>query len=263
MVSTWLRLIGATIAEYLRALRRDRALQIATFGAFSANLIAIAICAAIILLPRLWDIHLDLSERWDLALDNGYPEMVMYATTLLTAGALFYTSLRRRAPWLLFFALLFVIAFVDDAMQYHEIFGDYLAVTLDLPSFGGLRPQDTGELTAWALAGLLLVVPFVAAWRAQRPYQDGEAMVMFVLLGGLVFCGVVFDMLQILYWYGNIGTLLLFLEDGGEMLVMALTFSFAFSRALAARRAYGKSFRPEPRFDAPAPKAYHPFANRR
>ena len=57
---------------------------------------------------------------------------------------------RSRVPLALSSLLLFI--FFDDAAEYHERLGEYLVQALDLGALAGLRDQDMGELTAWALA---------------------------------------------------------------------------------------------------------------
>ena len=60
---------------------------------------------------------------------------------------------------------------------------------------------------------------------------------LFVLFGALVFCGIVMDAVHGLVGVSALGRLVGIVEDGGEVIVAAVTCTYALSIAKATRRA--------------------------
>ncbi|MCK7497594.1 MAG: hypothetical protein MZW92_47545 [Comamonadaceae bacterium] len=54
-------------------------------------------------------------------------------------------------------AALFAYIVADDSLELHERGGEWLSMAAALPAFGGLRPQDLGELLVLGTAGVVLV----------------------------------------------------------------------------------------------------------
>lgn len=180
--------------------------------------------------------------------DRALPEILNYGQTLLAAVLFGIVYLRGRGAVFAGFALAFAIIAFDDMASYHEVVGDALVVALDLPALPGLRPDDSGELLAWALVGIplvsLLAWGFAVADRAAR----GLALLVAATLGLLGVFAVGVDMAHIALTSEAVGlpaalagalgiapdlafkgvdAVLMTVEDGGEMLAIALAASLA------------------------------------
>ena len=111
---------------------------------------------------------------FDLSRDRSLAEVFGYALSGTAAAWLLAAWWRTGVTMFLAFALLFAFALIDDATSYHERFARHVLVPLlDPPAVPGMRRQDTGELMAWALAGIVLAVPFVLALRQRAAGRFG------------------------------------------------------------------------------------------
>ncbi len=161
-----------------------------------------------------------------LSQDRSMGEIVGYGMAFLAATLFFVAFLEIGAPVLLFAASLMGFAWFDDSAGYHERVGEKLASLLDLPTFAGLRPQDTGELLAWLVPGALLGLLLVLCILRRSP---GDLGILALVMGGfglLVLFGVVADMIHVAApteFGGAIGLI----EDGGEMLVISMLAALA------------------------------------
>jgi hypothetical protein len=203
----------------------------------SATGVAVAIPVGASLYNDVATHPLQLPAALSLGTEGGLAERFNHLMLLATSGLLLYAGLGVRSVWLVFFALAYAFALVDDALMYHERMGGLLARTFDLQPRGGLSAKDVGELVAWGLAGMALLIPAGYALRRRSPLRDGRAGVLIVLFGALTFFGIVMDVVHSLIGVGTLGRLSGVVEDGGEMLVAAVTCTYAFTLAQAPRRA--------------------------
>jgi hypothetical protein len=95
---------------------------------------------------------------------------------------------------------------------------------LDLVSLPGLRPRDTGEIIVWSAAALALLVPLIWSFRQSGQRERGLGSIFLLLFACLIGFGSVVDMLQVMTGSKFIG----YVEDGGEMLTIAIACSCAF-----------------------------------
>lgn len=191
--------------------------------------------------------------RW-LAIDRdgGALEILNYVQTGLTATFLVMAGLAARRPLYLAWGLLFLFIVLDDSLQYHESVGRLLVAGLDLPAFQGMRPQDTGELIAWAAAAVVLL-PAIAVFHWQSPPAvRRHSVVLLACFTALVMCAVVFDMVHMVLSRTLLAGAIGFLEDGGELIAMACACAYAFGLMLQNRRR-GVAIRRNPdRYPLPA-----------
>ncbi|WP_349371203.1 hypothetical protein [Salinarimonas sp.] len=202
--------------------------------------------------------------------DRALPEILNYGQTLLAAVLFGILFLRGRGAVFAGFALAFAVIALDDMVSYHEMAGDALVVALDLPALPGLRPDDSGELLAWALVGVPLVAllawGFVVADRAAR----GLAVLAGASLGLLAVFAVGVDMAHVALTSEAVGlpaalagalgiapdlafkgvdAVLMTAEDGGEMLAIALAAALALAawrrETAASDRHFGLALAPE------------------
>ncbi|WP_299787138.1 hypothetical protein [uncultured Marivita sp.] len=153
-------------------------------------------------------------------------------------GTLF---LRRQRSMDLFWCLAFGYLFIDDAFQYHETMGQWLAATFGFEPAFSLRAKDFGEMLATALATSILLTAFLIGYRAANGAERAHAKAfaaLFVLLG---FFGVVIDMLHIAFRQpSDLPGRLAFrmfglIEDGGELVTGSVMLIFALAILLVYR----------------------------
>lgn len=125
--------------------------------------------------------------------------------------------------WLPVFAYLLA----DDALQFHERFGQQLVGVLGLTGAFGLRAVDFGELIVTGAATLVLMIPLIVGYVHSDARSRWIYRVFLVLVGVLAFFGVALDMLHIILGEYGLGSLMAFLEDGGEMLSVTAMVAFA------------------------------------
>jgi hypothetical protein len=222
----------------------DFALSLRHHAAARQLLLALVLASgAMIAVPVAASVHnhvaasrLELPASLMLGTEGGLPERFGQLMLLASSVLLLYAGFSRRSIWLAFFALLYAFAFADDALMYHERMGGTIARRLALPSLGELAAKDLGELLAWGLAGAAMLIPAALALRQRSPLLDGHAGVLALLFGALVFCAIVMDAVHALIGANTLGRLSGIVEDGGELLVTAVTCAYAFTLAGAPRR---------------------------
>jgi hypothetical protein len=161
--------------------------------------------------------------------DNGFSENIIQAKLLLTS-CLFLLNYRMTGNRLFVsMAALFAFMWFDDSLRYHEVLGQRFTEWFSLKSVAGLRPQDIGELMAWAIAGICLVP--VLLWSLIRVTRDD---IRFAIPVGLCFVlivtfGMGVDMLHIVIAPDSriMDVVLTYLEDGGEAIAITLAGAFA------------------------------------
>ena len=161
------------------------------------------------------------------------PEIFQNSKELFIAGTFFWLW-RNRGSSIVFaaFSVLFAWLFVDDAFMYHERAGSFLDANLDLNAFlvfEGLREQDIGEILSLAVP-LTFIMPFIvyAYLKSDRPDRRTSHVVL-SLVAALGFFGVVVDIFDRYTGLGSFQTLFVYIEDGGEMIVVSTIVAFAVS----------------------------------
>ena len=183
---------------------------------------------ALIALPIL----LELAERMSLltarsrpflhpTTDGSIQELANYGQAGLCAAFLALVVWKRHSIMALAWCCVFLFVLIDDAFQYHETVGAWLATTFHFPSVGGMRPVDLGELVAWSMAGLIVGPMLVVAFLRSSGVERGMGLVLMACFGALVVFAVGLDMLHVVMP----SELLMVAEDGGEMIAIALACS--------------------------------------
>ena len=169
-------------------------------------------------------IHFELG----LSKDRSAAEIINYGIAFLAAALFLLSYFQNRAPILLFMACFMLFVWFDDSIGYHERVGRLLVAGFELPAFGSLRAQDTGEILAWAVAAVPLFG--LLAFGCMRR-QKGDMPILFLFMAGaaaLFVCGVLADLLNIAA--GKQYKLILdIVEDGGEMLAITYLAMLAVS----------------------------------
>lgn len=128
------------------------------------------------------------------------------------------------AMWLPAFAYFLA----DDALMIHERLGRRLADAYGLQETLGPQGLELGQHLVSGLAGILLLIPLVAGYVRGRPSSRWIYRGFLVLVGVLLFFGIVVDGLHVLLIENpRRGDWLGFIEDGGEMLAASAMVAFA------------------------------------
>ncbi|WP_343080290.1 hypothetical protein [Ostreiculturibacter nitratireducens] len=159
-------------------------------------------------------------------MDQSIPEIFGYGLTLATAILLLGCYGRFSVRMFVFWAVFFLFAVLDDAFFYHEYVGAILVERLNLPALHGLRAQDTGELLAWAIVAVALIVPFAWSLLERHPGTWAVFFTYSVVLAGFIVFGIGVDMLHE-FFGGKVKRVLNWVEDGGELLVQSAAFTIA------------------------------------
>lgn len=170
-------------------------------------------------------------RRLSLGTDRGYAEWYGYAKLTFSVVALVLLGLRVQGPAYFGWALALLVLLIDDSWLVHETLGGAIAERLGLRPAFGLRAQDLGELLAWMIIGVPVLVVLVAAHRLSGPAVRRDSRMLATLTLALGFFGVAVDMLEI-EATGRLAHLAGLVEDGGELIVVSAIAAFALGSML-------------------------------
>jgi hypothetical protein len=162
-----------------------------------------------------------ISHEIGLGRDGSISELVSYGLAFFAAVLCLLTYVETRVRLHLFLSLLMAFIWFDDSSRYHERVGESLANSLDLPAFAGLRPQDTGELIAWAMAGLVLLAVLIFSLLRRKRGDMGVLVLVSGCFGLLVAFGMFTDFVHIVV-PPHFDLHMTVMEDGGEMIAVTL-----------------------------------------
>jgi hypothetical protein len=169
-----------------------------------------------------------LPDMLHISYDHAFPELFNYFQALAIVALLGLTWRISQRRMLLFWAATFTLVLIDDAFVLHERLGRLLVHHGWVGALPGLRAQDSGELLVWFGLALLLVGLLIWAFREDGSRGRGDAHALVPLFGLLVACAVGGDMLHGFtagQGWSVVAALVGYLEDGGEMVALALTLA--------------------------------------
>jgi len=170
------------------------------------------------------------TRSFNLGYDGGFPELFQYLKFLIIVVSLaFLTFGHKKHSYIPWFILFFMLG-IDDALGIHERFGWQFANRLGLDPAFGLRAIDLGELTYFLIVGMLFLSVLAVFYLRGSTHFKRTCWDILLLFGPLVFFGVGIDMLHSYFESQPIAeSILLVLEDGGEMIALSLlTWYFYF-----------------------------------
>ncbi|NNK77350.1 MAG: hypothetical protein HKP40_01430 [Litoreibacter sp.] len=197
-------------------------------AAFALSVLFILITIAVDFAGYIRGAQLSIHRYVAIYMDRSIPEFFGYLLALGTGVLLLKCYERFQIRVCVFWACFFFFAAVDDAIGYHEQMGLLLVETLKLPALPGLRAMDSGELIAWAIAGVFLLVPLAWSMMKRAPGTWHVFSMFSVLFIVLIIFGVGVDMFHEVFPPGTpMRRIVNWTEDGGEMLVLAASLSVA------------------------------------
>jgi hypothetical protein len=185
--------------------------------------------------------------------DVGLAERFNHAKWILIIVLMAVLFRRLRVPIFLAFSAIFVLILADDALRLHERGSVVVnAQWPTMPTFG-MSSAEMGEVVVWAVLGLITVPIILWGMLATRREWWPYAGLILAGLSGLVFFGVVFDMMQeplhyietpgISYWLLQLAGLI---ESAGESFFASFTTASAIAIYYALREVSGEGRRMSP-----------------
>lgn len=140
---------------------------------------------------------------------------------------------RTRDGLLLAWSILIALMTTDNRFRLHETVGTAFAAPFEPFGFGPVEGRHLAELAFWAAAAVVIAVVFAVCWRSRTPIGVDASVVLLFLLIGLLHFAAGYDLLHVL----TKSNLVAFIEDGGELLCIALISAYAFgvARSVATR----------------------------
>lgn len=172
----------------------------------------------------------DLSPHPGLLLteDHTFSEVFQYVKAYWIALLLGFLAFRKRSLSYFLWSLLFLYILLDDSLQIHENLATLISTQWGFPAVLNLRPVDLGELVVFGSIGLFFLVSIWLAYRLSDRASRKVTKTLILFLFALALCGLVFDLLHIMFYFPKIRSIMGILEDGGELIVMSAIASFAF-----------------------------------
>jgi hypothetical protein len=170
------------------------------------------------------------TSLFDVTADRKLPEIYQYfkfaAICLLLKHAAGKRTARQYYAWIAFFTYLLL----DDSLRIHDKMEKVLAKLFTFEPMFGLTLKNYGELAVSAIAGSILLIPLLWAYLTGSRAFRAISHRLVVLIGLLVFFGVVVDVGRGVVNI-HIGMFMDLIEDGGEMIAASLITWYAFKVA--------------------------------
>jgi hypothetical protein len=182
---------------------------------------------AFMLAHGIYTMGLVSSYVYSIDSDGSYAELFQYIKEYWIVIILFVIAIRRKHIIYFAWSSLFMYFLLDDSLKIHESFGKYLAEYFEFQPMFQLRAQDFGELSVSIFFGLLLFTLIGVSYLFSDNVAKRISKYLLILVFSLAFFGVIVDMLHTIIPWGY--SLIGFIEDGGEMLVMSIIVWYVFN----------------------------------
>ncbi len=155
--------------------------------------------------------------------EGGYSEYFQYFKYLMIIGCIAYLIMYKKRYGHFLWLVLFTVFFFDDAFEFHERIGVFIAQTFDIQPIIGLRGRDFGELVYVTAVGTLFLIVGILSWKKSSTRFKYISLDITLLVGFFLFFGIGLDLAHAFSGENRyLGFLLGLLEDGGEMLALSL-----------------------------------------
>lgn len=180
--------------------------------------------------------------------DQSIPEIFQYLKELWIAFILGTVFLLRRDLIYLFWAILFFFFLIDDFAAVHEQIGALISQDMNIIPRFGLRSTDFGELFAILVVGVLFSLALLFVFLRSNREGKVTSIVLMSLVLGLVFFGVVIDMVHAASsnWSKYLSKFLAVVEDGGEMIMMSAILWYTFNIDYFNKAIYARGIKSMP-----------------
>lgn len=199
----------------------------------SASLLILLLCGAdcVFICLGIAVIFADIDLKFYLSAERGYAETFQYIKFLWITLLFIYIMHATKQISYLSWVIAFSYLLFDDAMQIHEILGNFFAQSFNFNPKLNLRHQDYGELLVSFISGSILIALLSWAYVREDVLFRKRSKDIGLLVSGLIFFGVFIDFLneavnrRVVDHSGVI-------EDGGEMLFTSLILWYVFNLAV-------------------------------
>jgi hypothetical protein len=168
------------------------------------------------------------SSLYSLSLDRGYAEFFQYSKFLWIFILFLIMGIKRRQLIFVIYSVLFLYFLFDDSFEFHERAGSLLAELFGFQPMLGLRAVDSGELAITFFFGTLFFFAIAITHLGSDVSTKKISKSIIIMVIILVLFGVGMDMIEIVVEHPFINSLLVILEEGGEMLMASIITWFAF-----------------------------------
>jgi hypothetical protein len=225
-----IRVLVATLArkarQFVHAYQSDRSARTIIYVIVAVNCCLIGI--DIFLKFMSYFGHYHYHPDFQVTVEGGYPELFNYLQLTVVAWLMLHVFVRTRQAVYAASGIIFLIALAEDALGLHERVGVY-AAEIDIPAPSLLGAPHFAELLHFLVVGALFIVLLVYGLAASSA-EDRKIGALFTLLIFILgFFVAVVDAVHIMLIGVFAGShfLLGVIEDGGEMLTVAVALSAA------------------------------------
>lgn len=173
---------------------------------------------------------------WNGDQDGSHLEVWGHIKLFATSAILIALAFSYRSLLLAAWGAVLLLIKVDDLFQIHEQVGEVFVVKLGLEGGFGLRPQDFGELLAWAILGTVALLVLLIGHIRTGPWERRQSLFFAGILALLAVFAVGVDMLHIIV-HDRLSYLALhavtLAETAGEIIPMSLFLALAIKLAVA------------------------------
>lgn len=173
--------------------------------------------------------NIEIRSLFNIEVDRGYAEFYQYTKLLWICALLIYLSFSRVSKHFFAWVCFFLYLLLDDSLKIHENGGGLIAEQLDIEPLFGLRLQDYGELGVAAIAGAILIVPLLWAYKCGSQKFRKISLDITILLSVFIFFSLFTDILHMaINWGDYVDFLFGIIEDGGELISISLVLWYIF-----------------------------------
>lgn len=171
--------------------------------------------------------------------DNTLAEIFNHGVAFSAAILFFAAAAASRSRVCLALAGFMGIAWLDDSAQYHERIGRAFGARFPEIKAFGVGAVHIGELVAWCTIGIVLLAMIL--WSSRRVLAGDRTVLRLAmpLILLLIFCAVIVDVVHVPFAGTPFDAAFMYLEDGGEMIAVALIATLALYLARNAESVYG------------------------
>ena len=177
-----------------------------------------------------------INSVWSIETDRGLAESYQYVKECWVILLLIWLTVRYSRLSLLSWVSIFTYILADDVFELHERFGSTIARFVGFKSTFGLRAADIGELSFFAIFGILfsMLIIFTYFYNRKDYIFNAVNRRLLLLLGFLALFGAATDAIHSMFahlsqlwgWPRLLKIILFFslglIEDGGEMIIMSI-----------------------------------------
>lgn len=167
--------------------------------------------------------------RFSIIHDRTYSEIFQYLKFFWVALCLVALLLKSRELMYGFLCIVCSYLLLDDYFEIHEHAGENIANTLGFSGTSLLGATEFGELSIFALYGLVFILGFLFCYRIAHPTTRSLSLDILKILFVFAFFAAAVDVLHSLQLPYVIRHSIGAVEDGGELLSISVLFWYVYS----------------------------------